>query len=145
MGRSGYPAAARRVVDGVAARRAGRRRAPRGRVRPAAAGIAAENLTTIELEPLARDDVEELLATVCGQSGELPEVAAEFHHRTGGNPLQVRQLLYRAQREGALLPVGSGGPRAGTCGCSPRSRSRPPPPSSSAATSTSSAPPTGRC
>ncbi|WP_460015813.1 adenylate/guanylate cyclase domain-containing protein, partial [Mycobacterium avium] len=77
---------------------------------PAAAGIAAENLTTIELEPLARDDVEELLATVCGQSGELPEVAAEFHHRTGGNPLQVRQLLYRAQREGALLPVGSGGP-----------------------------------
>lgn len=77
---------------------------------PAAAGIAAENLTTIELEPLARDDVEELLATVCGKSGELPEVAAEFHHRTGGNPLQVRQLLYRAQREGALLPVGSGGP-----------------------------------
>ncbi|WP_084020111.1 adenylate/guanylate cyclase domain-containing protein, partial [Mycobacterium avium] len=76
---------------------------------PAAAGIAAENLTTIELEPLARDDVEELLATVCGKSGELPEVAAEFHHRTGGNPLQVRQLLYRAQREGALLPVGSGG------------------------------------
>ncbi|WP_084030205.1 adenylate/guanylate cyclase domain-containing protein, partial [Mycobacterium avium] len=76
---------------------------------PAAAGIAAENLTTIELEPLARDDVEELLATVCGKSGELPEVAAEFHHRTGGNPLQVRQLLYRGQREGALLPVGSGG------------------------------------
>ena len=36
-------------------------------------------------------------------------MAAEFHHRTGGNPLQVRQLLYRAQREGALIPVGPGG------------------------------------
>jgi len=50
-----------------------------------------------------------LLADVCGQSVELGDVAAEFHHRTGGNPLQVRQLLYRAQREGALVSVGPGG------------------------------------
>ena len=47
--------------------------------------------------------------TVSGRSVELGDVAAEFHHRTGGNPLQVRQLLYRAQREGALIPVGRGG------------------------------------
>jgi predicted ATPase/class 3 adenylate cyclase len=68
-----------------------------------------ENLNTIHLEPLTLGDVEELLAEVCGQSVELGDVAAEFHHRTGGNPLQVRQLLYRAQREGALIPTGLGG------------------------------------
>lgn len=80
-----------------------------GEFDPAAAGINSESLNTIELEPLAPGDVEELLAVVCGQSVELGDVAAEFHHRTGGNPLQVRQLLYRAQREGALIPVGPGG------------------------------------
>jgi predicted ATPase len=72
-------------------------------------GIKSESVNTIELEPLAPEDVEKLLADVCGQSVELGDVAAEFHHRTGGNPLQVRQLLYRAQREGALIPVGPGG------------------------------------
>ncbi|WP_406816288.1 AAA family ATPase [Mycobacterium sp. M23085] len=80
-----------------------------GEFDPAAGGIKSENLSTIELQPLAPEHVEELLADVCGQSVELADVAAEFHHRTGGNPLQVRQLLYRAQREGALLPVGPGG------------------------------------
>ena len=80
-----------------------------GEFDPGAAGIKSESLNTIELEPLAPEDVEELLADVCGQSVELGDVAAEFHHRTGGNPLQVRQLLYRAQREGALIPVGPGG------------------------------------
>ncbi|WP_156623853.1 AAA family ATPase [Mycobacterium sp. 852002-40037_SCH5390672] len=74
-----------------------------------AGGIKSDSLHTIELEPLALEDVEELLADVCGHSVELGDVAAEFHHRTGGNPLQVRQLLYRAQREGALVPVGPGG------------------------------------
>jgi predicted ATPase/class 3 adenylate cyclase len=74
-----------------------------------AAGIKSESLNTIQLEPLGPADIEELLADVCGQSVELGDVAAEFHHRTGGNPLQVRQLLYRAQREGALIPVGPGG------------------------------------
>src|SRR5215208_3972226 len=58
---------------------------------------------------LASEDLKELLAAVCGRGVELGDVAAEFHHRTGGNPLQVRQLLYRAQREGALTPVGTGG------------------------------------
>ncbi len=80
-----------------------------GEFDPGAAGIKSESLNTIELQPLAPEDVEELLAEVCGQSVELGDVAAEFHHRTGGNPLQVRQLLYRAQREGALTPVGPGG------------------------------------
>ncbi|WP_197508026.1 AAA family ATPase [Mycobacterium sp. 1245801.1] len=80
-----------------------------GEFDPDAGGIKSDNLTTIELQPLATEDVEELLADVCGRSVELADVAAEFHHRTGGNPLQVRQLLYRAQREGALTPVGPGG------------------------------------
>ncbi|MCV7408911.1 cyclase [Mycobacterium florentinum] len=80
-----------------------------GEFDPSAAGFKSESLNTIELKPLAPEDVEELLAAVCGQSVELGDVAAEFHHRTGGNPLQVRQLLYRAQREGALVPVGPGG------------------------------------
>jgi predicted ATPase len=80
-----------------------------GEFDPGAAGIKSESLNTIQLEPLAPEDVEELLADVCGQSVEIGDVAAEFHHRTGGNPLHVRQLLYRAQREGALIPVGPGG------------------------------------
>ncbi len=80
-----------------------------GEFDPSAAGITSASLSCVKLEPLAREDVEELLAAVCGQSVELGDVAAEFHHRTQGNPLQVRQLLYRAQREGALTPVGPGG------------------------------------
>jgi predicted ATPase/class 3 adenylate cyclase len=80
-----------------------------GEFDPGAAGITSESLSSIQLEPLVLEDVEELLAAVCGQSVEMGDVASEFHHRTGGNPLQVRQLLYRAQREGALTPVGPGG------------------------------------
>ncbi|WP_197507235.1 AAA family ATPase [Mycobacterium sp. 852002-50816_SCH5313054-b] len=76
---------------------------------PRSAGLTSESVRNIELKPLSRDDVEELLAAVAGQGVELGDVAAEFQHRTGGNPLQVRQLLYRAQREGALTPVGAGG------------------------------------
>ena len=74
-----------------------------------AAGMKSARVNTIELEPLALADVEELLAEVCGQSVELGDVAAEFHYRTRGNPLQVRQLLHRAQREGALIPIGGDG------------------------------------
>lgn len=80
-----------------------------GEFEPSSAVFSVANLRCIELSPLARQDVEELLAAVSGQGVELGDVAAEFHHRTGGNPLQVRQLLYRAQREGALTPVGPGG------------------------------------
>jgi predicted ATPase/class 3 adenylate cyclase len=80
-----------------------------GEFDPGAAGITTSSLSTIRLDPLAREDLEELLAAVCGPSVEIGDVATEFHHRTGGNPLQVRQLLYRAQREGALIPVGAGG------------------------------------
>ncbi|HWF28856.1 MAG TPA: AAA family ATPase [Mycobacterium sp.] len=76
---------------------------------PGSAGFTSASLRSIELSPLTREDVEELLAAVSGRGVELGDVAAEFQHRTGGNPLQVRQLLYRAQREGALTPVGPGG------------------------------------
>jgi predicted ATPase/class 3 adenylate cyclase len=75
----------------------------------AAAGIAGANLRSVELAPLSREDVEELLAAACGRGVELGDVATEFQYRTGGNPLQVRQLLYRAQREGALTACGAGG------------------------------------
>jgi predicted ATPase/class 3 adenylate cyclase len=74
-----------------------------------AAGLTTPSLRNIELNPLAKKDIETLLAAICGRSVELGDVTAEFHHRTGGNPLQIRQLLYRAQREGALTPAEAGG------------------------------------
>jgi predicted ATPase/class 3 adenylate cyclase len=80
-----------------------------GEFDPGSAGLTSASLRSIELGPLSREDVEELLAAVSGRGVELGDVAAEFQHRTGGNPLQVRQLLYRAQREGALTPVGADG------------------------------------
>ena len=76
------------------------------------AGFSAPEIRLIDLEPLSRPDVEELLAGASGRSVELGDVAAEFHHRTDGNPLHIRQLLYRAQQTGALVPDGpSGQPR----------------------------------
>ncbi|QEN14974.1 AAA family ATPase [Mycolicibacterium sp. ELW1] len=80
-----------------------------GEFDPAGVALKSDGLQAIQLEPLALGDIEELLADVCGRSVEMGDVAAEFHHRTGGNPLHVRQLFYRAQREGALVPVGPGG------------------------------------
>jgi predicted ATPase/class 3 adenylate cyclase len=80
-----------------------------GEFDPAAAGLTSVRLQRIDVPPLSPNHLEDLLATVCGRGVELSDVAAEFHHRTQGNPLQVRQLLYRAQREGALTAVGAGG------------------------------------
>lgn len=80
-----------------------------GEFDPGAAGLSSESSVGIELAPLTHDDVEELLSAVSGRGVELSDVVAEFQHRTGGNPLQVRQLLYRAQREGALTAVGASG------------------------------------
>ena len=80
-----------------------------GEFDPTAAGLTSVGLQRIDVAPLSRKDLEELLATVCGRGVELGDVAAEFHHRTRGNPLQVRQLLHRAQQEGALIAVGAGG------------------------------------
>lgn len=71
-----------------------------------AVGLTPATLRSMELGPLSREHVEELLAAVSGRGVELADVAAEFHHRTGGNPLHIRQLLHRAQREGALTHVG---------------------------------------
>jgi predicted ATPase/class 3 adenylate cyclase len=80
-----------------------------GEFDPTSAGLTSDRLRRVDLAPLSREDLEELLGSVCGRGVELGDVAAEFHHRTQGNPLQVRQLLYRAQREGALTPVGASG------------------------------------
>ncbi len=80
-----------------------------GEFDPTSAGFTSDSLRRIDLGPLSREDLEGLLEAVCGRGVELADVAAEFHHRTRGNPLQVRQLLYRAQREGALSCVGAGG------------------------------------
>lgn len=74
------------------------------------AGFTSPNLQEMHLQPLSRPDIEELLATVSGHTVELADVATEFHHRTEGNPFQIRQLLYRAQQVGALAPVGPGRP-----------------------------------
>ncbi|MBU9764830.1 AAA family ATPase [Mycobacterium sp. TNTM28] len=73
-----------------------------------AANLTAPVLHSLPLDPLRVADVEDLLADVVGHSVELPEAATEFHQRTGGNPLLIRQLLYRAQREGALLGTDDG-------------------------------------
>jgi predicted ATPase/class 3 adenylate cyclase len=80
-----------------------------GEFDPTSAGLTSISLRRIDLAPLSREDLKELLEAVCGRGVELGDVAAEFHHRTRGNPLQVRQLLYRAQREGALTPIGASG------------------------------------
>lgn len=76
-----------------------------GEFDPATTGFASTTVLNLELAPLLRADVEDLLAGVGGDGDELAAVAAEFHHRTGGNPLQIRQLLHRAKRDGALIPV----------------------------------------
>jgi predicted ATPase/class 3 adenylate cyclase len=73
-----------------------------GVVDPSSMSLPEAGRHAIELEPLTRAEVESLLAAVCGPVTGLEGVATEFHHRTGGNPLHVRQLLRQAQREGAL-------------------------------------------
>ena len=104
------------------------------------AGLTSPSLRSIELAPLAREDVEELLAAVSGRVVELGDVAAEFHQQTQGNPLQVRQLLYRAQREAHSSRADRVTAQVGTCASSRRSKSLRRRLSSSAATSTSSQP-----
>ena len=76
------------------------------------AGFACTDLRAVDIKPLRRESIEELLGDVVGRGAELDDVATEFHRRTGGNPLQIRQLLYRAQRDGALVPVAGSGPPA---------------------------------
>ena len=64
------------------------------------------NVDRLDLRSLPVEQVESLLAQVCGGGTELREVAAEFYRRTGGNPLEIRQLLHQAQYAGALTQVG---------------------------------------
>jgi predicted ATPase/class 3 adenylate cyclase len=73
-----------------------------GEFDPGARDLVADDVRRLDLVPLSRQEVEVLLAAVCGPGSELGDVAAEFHGRTGGNPLHVRQLLRRAQQTGAL-------------------------------------------
>lgn len=81
-----------------------------GQFRPSALDPGAA-VRTVELDPLSAVDLDGLLAHVCGRSAELGEVVTQFRRRTGGNPLQVRQLLRRAEREGALRrPAADGHP-----------------------------------
>lgn len=56
----------------------------------------------IELGPFSATEIRALLVEACGNAQELASVAAEFQRRTGGNPLQVRQLLRRAHRDGVV-------------------------------------------
>ncbi|TRW84960.1 AAA family ATPase [Mycolicibacterium sp. 018/SC-01/001] len=78
----------------------------------AAAGFASEEVTELELTSMTLDNIADLLGAVAGTGDELAAVADEFHRRTGGNPLHIRQLLHRAQRAGALIPI-DGGRRLG--------------------------------
>ncbi len=72
---------------------------------PRASGFATGSVHRLQLEPIAVTDIENLLAGVAGTGDELSTVAVEFERRTGGNPLQIRQLLHRAQRDGALFAL----------------------------------------
>jgi predicted ATPase/class 3 adenylate cyclase len=73
-----------------------------GEFDPESAGFAAAMVHTLQLNPILQSDIEDLLAEVVG-GNDLSAVAAEFDRRTGGNPLRIRQLLHRAQRDGALF------------------------------------------
>jgi predicted ATPase/class 3 adenylate cyclase len=81
-----------------------------GEFDPASLNLTSASLCTIVLEPLSTAELEALLAQVCGRTVELGDVAAEFHRRTRGNLLQIRQLIRRAQQEGALKLGTSGRP-----------------------------------
>ena len=74
-----------------------------GEFEPEAAGFGSAMVLRLELDPILPSDIEDLLAEVVGDGGDLSAVAAEFDRRTGGNPLRIRQLLHRAQRDGALF------------------------------------------
>jgi len=115
-----------------------------GEFDPASAGLNSASLRGIELSPLSREDVEELLAAVSGRGVELGDVAAEFHHRTGATRCRSVSCC-TARNEKARSPRVRASARVGTCASSRRSRSPPRPPSSSAATSASCARSTGRC
>lgn len=80
-----------------------------GEFDPTSMDLTSARLSTIDLKPLAPAELKALLAQACGHTVELEDVAAEFHYRTGGNPLQIRQLLRRAQQEGALTQLGGSG------------------------------------
>jgi predicted ATPase/class 3 adenylate cyclase len=73
-----------------------------GEFDPGSVDAGSATVHTIGLEPLSGADLELLLGELYGWSAELSDVTLEIQHRTGGNPLQVRQLLRQAQRAGAL-------------------------------------------
>ena len=77
-----------------------------GEFDPIAIAGSSAHVDRLELRSLSTQQVESLLTRVCGGATGLGDVAVEFHRRTGGNPLEIRQLLLQAQHSGALTRAG---------------------------------------
>jgi class 3 adenylate cyclase/tetratricopeptide (TPR) repeat protein len=61
--------------------------------------------TSIELEPLAPEEVEEMISTLLRRTGLAPEDVAALIEKTGGNPLFVEETIRMlAEEEGAASP-----------------------------------------
>ena len=61
--------------------------------------------TSIELEPLAPQEVEEMISTLLQRTGLAPEDVAALIEKTGGNPLFVEETIRMlAEEEGAASP-----------------------------------------
>src|SRR5215218_77745 len=61
--------------------------------------------TSIELEPLAPQEVEEMLSTLLQRTGLAPEDVVALIEKTGGNPLFVEETIRMlAEEEGAASP-----------------------------------------
>ncbi|WP_179221745.1 AAA family ATPase [Inquilinus limosus] len=61
----------------------------------------------IDLQPLAPEDIEAMLATAYrGEPGDMAAAAALVHAKTLGNPLFARQLLDHLRETGAIGPTG---------------------------------------
>jgi class 3 adenylate cyclase/tetratricopeptide (TPR) repeat protein len=61
--------------------------------------------TSIELEPLAAEEVEEMITTLLQRTGLTPEDVAALIEKTGGNPLFVEETIRMlAEQEGITSP-----------------------------------------
>ena len=82
---------------------------------PTEAGLTSAGLRRIDLAPLSRGDLEELLEAVCGRGLELGDVAAEFI--TEPKAIRCRPASCCIARNGKerSFPSVPGGDRPGTC------------------------------
>lgn len=69
--------------------------------------VIEDALDTIDLEPMSRADVDDLLRRRLGASVR-PDDVARLHEQTGGNPLHLRELVDLAEKRGLLRRVGAG-------------------------------------